>query len=201
MLWAYLYLQCVHSKQLIVSHACPRALKMYPFPGQIRQQKYTLFFWPHPNFPAFSLHSLIRKCPLVHDAIKFSLHLQQLHKKAVFFDCSGCFLCNYLETILHAVQYSVIAHTHENVLRAQIAVLNLVLKSSNMRQIQKSTFSVKLTRIPFQCVLECLTKYFISSKNISDPPFLIWKNLLIPIPPFDLRKVPDSPQFSGAPSR
>ena len=32
---------------------------------------------------------------------------------------------------------------------AQIAALNLVLKSSNMRQIQKSTFSVKLTRIPF----------------------------------------------------
>ena len=32
---------------------------------------------------------------------------------------------------------------------AQITALNLVLKSSNMRQIQKSTFSVKLTRIPF----------------------------------------------------
>ena len=60
---------------------------------------------------------------------------------------------------------------HENVLRTQIAALNLVLKNSNMRQIQKSTFSVKLTRIPFQCVLKCLTKYFISSKNISDPPF------------------------------
>ena len=33
--------------------------------------------------------------------------------------------------------------------RTQITALNLVLKSSNMRQIQKSTFSVKLTRIPF----------------------------------------------------
>ena len=32
--------------------------------------------------------------------------------------------------------------------RPQIA-LNLVFKSSNMRQIQKSTFSVKLRRIPF----------------------------------------------------
>ena len=89
---------------------------------------------------------LIRKCPWVHDPIKFSLHLQQLHKKAVFFDCSGCFRYNYLETILHAVQHSLIAHIHEN-LRAQIAALNLVLKSSNMRQIQKSTFSVKLRRI------------------------------------------------------
>ena len=39
--------------------------------------------------------------------------------------------------------------SQEDILRAQIAALNLVLKSSNMRQIQKSTFSVKLARIPF----------------------------------------------------
>ena len=32
---------------------------------------------------------------------------------------------------------------------AQITALNLVLKSCNMRQIHKSTFSVKLTRFPF----------------------------------------------------
>ena len=121
------------------------------------------FFLTPPKFSNLFLTSLIRQCPWVHDAIKFSLHLQQLHKKAVFFDCSGCFRYYYLETILHAVQHSLIAHIHEN-LRAQIAALNLVLKSSNMRQIQKSTFSVKLTRIPFQCVLKCLTKYFISSK-------------------------------------
>ena len=70
---------------------------------------------------------------------------------------------------------------------SKITALNLVLKSSNMRQIQKSTFSVKLTRIPFQCVLnsKCLTKYFISSKNISDPLFNFKKFF---DPPFDLRK-------------
>ena len=55
-----------------------------------------------------------------------------------------------------AVQDSLIAHmkmcTCEypwQFSREQIAALNLVLKSSNMIQIQKSTFSVKLTRIPF----------------------------------------------------
>ena len=80
-------------------------------------------------------------------------------------------IVRYLEIEVDAVQHSLIAHIHENVLRAQIAPLNFVLKSSNMRQTQKSTFSVKLTRIPFQCVLKCSTKYFISSKNISHPPF------------------------------
>ena len=55
-----------------------------------------------------------------------------------------------------AVQDSLIAHMKMcrcgypwQFSRAQIAALKLVLKSSNMRQIQKSTFSVKLTRIPF----------------------------------------------------
>ena len=46
----------------------------------------------------------------------------------------------------------VISHMYdsqEGILRTQIAALNLVLKSSNMRQIQKSTFSVKSARILF----------------------------------------------------
>ena len=36
-----------------------------------------------------------------------------------------------------------------------------------------------------------------SLKNISDPPFFIWKNLSIP--PFDLRKIPDPPNFQEPP--
>ena len=55
-----------------------------------------------------------------------------------------------------AVQDSLIAHMKMckcgypwQFSSVQIAALNLVLMSSNMRQIQKSTFSVKLTRIPF----------------------------------------------------
>ena len=64
---------------------------------------------------------------------------------------------SYLSSIYYNKYYKnqrvpVISHMYdsqEGILHAQIAALNLVLKSSNMRQIQKSTFSVKLTRIPF----------------------------------------------------
>ena len=55
-----------------------------------------------------------------------------------------------------AVQDSLIAHMKMctcgyswQLSRTQIAALNLVLKSSNMRQIQKCIISVKVTRIPF----------------------------------------------------
>ena len=54
MLQAYLHLHCVHVQQLIVSHACPRAVKMYPFPRKIRQQKFfseTIQVCPTPPPP------------------------------------------------------------------------------------------------------------------------------------------------------
>ena len=44
--------------------------------------------------------------------------------------------------------------------RTQIAALNLVLKSSNMRQIQKSTFSVKLNKNSI-CVLATTEKFLL----------------------------------------
>ena len=63
------------------------------------------------------------------------------------------------------------------ILRAQIAALNLVLKSSNMRQNQKSTFSVKLTRMPrmFNKIFFFFKKYklcpLFNLKKSFDPPF------------------------------
>ena len=74
----------------------------------------------------------------------------------------------------------------------QIAALNLVLKSSNNRQNQKTTFSVKLIRIPWM-----FNKIFYFFKKYKWSPFLIWKNLLIP--PFDLRQSTWSPPIFRSP--
>ena len=78
------------------------------------------------------------------------------------------------------------------ILHAQIAALNLVLKSSNTRQNQKTTFSVKLTRIPWM-----FNKIFYFFEKYKWSPFLIWKNLLSP--PFDLRKSTWSPPIFRSP--
>ena len=72
------------------------------------------------------------------------------------------------------------------ILHAQIAALNLVLKSSNTRQNQKPTFSVKLTRIPwmFNKIFYFFKKYkwspIFNWKNSFDPYFLSKKKYLIP---------------------
>ena len=80
-----------------LSHACPRALKTYPFPWR-SGNKSILFSLIPPKFSTLFFNVRL-----------FSPHLQQLHEKAVLFDCSGCFLWS-VETILyaglHAVQHS-----------------------------------------------------------------------------------------------
>ena len=112
------------------------------------------------------------------------IHLElfpNVHFEYVFLDLakvwSGCRLC------------SLVVWNPDS---PQIAALNLVLKSSNTRQNQKTTFSVKLTRIPWM-----FNKIFYFFKKYNWSPFLIWKNLLTPR--FDLRQSTWSPQFSGAP--
>ena len=60
-----------------LSHACPRALKIYPFPWR-SGNKSILFSLIPPKFSTLFLNARL-----------FSPHLQQLHEKAVLFDCSG----------------------------------------------------------------------------------------------------------------
>ena len=75
----FLWTKSINESSL--SHACPRALKIYPFPW--RSGNKSILFFPDPTqifrkFPPFSL--MQDYSPLT---------LKQLHEKAVLFDCSG----------------------------------------------------------------------------------------------------------------
>ena len=102
---------------------------------------------------------------------------------------SACCAASIVDHAVWFAQKYVWNCANVDILHAQIAALNLVLKRSNMRQNQKNTFSGKLTRIPW-----IFNKIFYFFKKICDPPFLIWKNLLTPF--WSKKKYP---QFSGAP--
>ena len=74
----------------------------------------------------------------------------------------------------------------------QIAALNIVLKSSNKRQNQKTTFSVKLTRIPWM-----FNKIFYFFKKYKWSPLFNLKNYLIS--PFDLTQSTWPPNYQESP--
>ena len=113
------------------------------------------------------------------------IHLElfpNVHFEYVFLDLakvwSGCQLC------------SLVVWNPDS---PQIAALNLVLKSSNMRQNQKTTFSVKLTRIPWM-----FDKIFYFFKKYKWSPLFNLKKSFDPLP-FDLRQSIWSPPIFRSP--
>ena len=71
------YVQTKSINESSLSHVCPRALKMYPFPRRSGNKVYP-FPLIQPKFSTLFLNARL-----------FSPHLQKLHEKAVLFDYSG----------------------------------------------------------------------------------------------------------------
>ena len=71
------YLQTKSIGESFLSHTCPRALKMHPFPRRSGNKSIPFSLIP-PKFSTLFLNARL-----------FSPHLQKLHEKAVLFDYSG----------------------------------------------------------------------------------------------------------------